>query len=162
MKNKQLLLLLLIAGLFLQLKCRKNTEPAGYYFECKVDGKLYIPDGFCGNCKVATILNDTVLLLSGKRSIEIVAIGITDKSGIKQATYVLSNMLGTGAAYKNSTTTDDRFDTDATRIGKLIIKRLDKVTREIEGTFYFEAYNPVQNRIIDVTDGKFKLKYITY
>ena len=162
MKSKHLLLLLLTAGLFLQLKCKKNTEPEGYYFQCKVDGKLYIPDGFCGNCKVATILNDTVLLLSGKRSIEIVAIGITDKSGIKQATYVLSNMLGTGATYKNSTTTDDRFDTDASRIGKLIIKRLDKATREIEGNFYFEAYNPVQNKVINVTDGKFKLKYTTY
>lgn len=162
MKSKYTLLLLLAAGLFLQLKCRKNTEPQGYYFQCKLDGKLYIPDGFCGNCKVATILNDTVLLLSGKRNIEIVAIGITDKLGVNQKTYFLSNILGTGATYKNSTTTDDRFDTDFTRTGQLVIKRLDKAAQEIEGTFYFDAYNPIQNRIIKVTEGKFKLRYTTY
>lgn len=162
MKNKQLLLLLLIAGLFLQLKCRKNTEPEGYYFQCKVNGELYLPDGFCGNCKRATILNDTTLMLSGKRSIEIVLIGIKDSDGIQVKEYLLQDGPKAGATYKNSFTTTDRYDTDAARTGVLRIKRLDKVKKEIEGTFYFEAYNPVQNKIISVTEGKFKLQYITY
>lgn len=162
MKNKQLFLLVLVAGLFLQLKCRKNTEPEGYYFQCKLDGKIYIPDGFCSSCERATILNDTTLMLSGKRSIQIVLIGIKDGDGIQTKEYILRNDPKAGGTYKNSTTTDDRYDTDSVRIGKLIIRRLDKITKEIEGTFYFEAYNPVQNKTISVTDGKFKLKYITY
>jgi len=162
MKNKQIILLLLLTPLFINLKCRKDPTPTGYYFQCKLDGILYVPDGFCGNCKDAVILNDTTLILSGKRSIEIIGIGINDGSGIKATNYTLNHVIGRGGLYKNSFTTDDRFDTDATRTGVLIIKSLNKTTKEIEGSFYFEAYNPVQNKTISVTEGKFKLKYITY
>lgn len=162
MKSKYTLLLILAAGLFLQLKCRKNTEPQGYYFQCKLDGKLYIPDGFCSNCKVALLLNDTTLVLSGNRSIEIVLLGINDGQNVKEGEYVLNNVIGRRGSYKNSFTTDDRFFTDSLRTGQLIIKRLDKGKKEIEGIFSFKAFNPVQNKTVNVTEGKFKLKYTTY
>ena len=162
MKNNHLILLLLLTPLFINLKCRKDNTPKGYFFQCKLDGTLYIPDGSCGNCKDAVILNDTTLLLSGKRSIEIIAIGINDGSGIKQTTYLLNNIIGRGGTYKNSFTTDDRFDTDVLRTGQLIITRLDKIKKEIEGTFSFQAYNPVQNKIVTITEGKFRLNYKDY
>ncbi len=162
MKNKHLLLLLLFAPLLTHLKCRKDDTPQGYYFQCKLDGKLYIPDGFCSNCLQATILYDTILMLGGNRNIEIVTIGINDSNKIRVTNYLLNNYIGSRGSYKNSFTTDDRFFTDSLRTGQLTIKRLDKVKKEIEGTFYFQAYNPVQNKTITVTEGKFKLQYITY
>ena len=162
MKNKQLILLLLFAPLFINLKCTKDETPKGYFFQCKLDGKLYIPDGFCSNCKDAVILNDTTLLLSGKRSIEIVLIAITDGQKIKESVYTLNNIIGRRGSYKNSFTTDDRFFTDSLRVGQLLITRLDKTKKEIEGTFYFQAYNPIQDKIVNITEGKFRLNYKDY
>lgn len=162
MKNKQLILLLLLVPLFINLKCRKDDTPQGYYFQCKLDGSLYITDGFCSGCKNATLLGDTLLSLSGKRSIEIILIGIFEKQGIKEGVYILNNVIGRGGTYKNSFTTDDRFDTDALRTGQLSIIKLDKTKKEIEGTFYFNAYNPVQDKIVTITEGKFRLNYKDY
>lgn len=162
MKNKQFILLLLFVPLFINLKCRKDDTPQGYHFQCKLDGILYIPDGFCANCLQATILYDTVLMLGANRNIETLGIGINDKEGIRPIQYQLNHIIGRRGDYKNSFTTDDRFFTDSLRTGQLIITRLDKTKKEIEGTFYFKAYNIVQNKTVNITEGKFRLSYKNY
>ncbi len=94
---------------------------------------------------------------------ETILIGIINASGIPiiNKGYILNDNPRYGATYKNSTTTTDRFDTDAIRTGQLIITSIDKTNRIVIGTFYFQAYNPIQNKTVDVTDGIFRLRYTT-
>jgi hypothetical protein len=165
MKNKYLLLLILLTPLFINLKCRKDNTPEGYFFMCKLDGNSYRAEGgACVNCISAALLGDTLLAISGSRSIEIIVIGIIDGQKIKESTYILNNNIrnnnikGKGT-YDNNYPVDDKFDTDSLRTGQLTITRLDKVKKEIEGSFYFKAYNPVQNKIVNITEGKFRINY---
>ncbi|MGN6438864.1 MAG: DUF6252 family protein [Agriterribacter sp.] len=48
------------------------------------------------------------------------------------------------------------------RTGQLIITSLDKLDRIVSGTFYFKAYNPVQDKVVNITEGKFRLPYTDY
>ncbi|MEN9568787.1 MAG: hypothetical protein RL172_18, partial [Bacteroidota bacterium] len=52
--------------------------------------------------------------------------------------------------------------TDSLRTGQITISKLDKSNKIIEGSFYFQAYNPVQNKTVNVTNGEFRLKYSDY
>ena len=72
------------------------------------------------------------------------------------------NSPSSGGAYKNSTTTNERFDTDATQTGQLNITTLDTTNKIVAGTFYFQAYNPVQNKTVNISNGEFRLKYTDY
>jgi Family of unknown function (DUF6252) len=159
MKNKKFILLLLLTPLFMNLKCKKEETPEGYFFMCKLDGSEYrASGGLCVNCLYATLLNnDSLLVVSGSRSIDDISIGILDVEGIKQASYVLNNIIGRRGTYDNGIAVDDRFFTDSLRTGELKITRLDKSKREVEGTFYFKSYNPIQDKIVTITDGKFRL-----
>lgn len=159
MKNKSLLLLPILSLFLLQLKCKKDTTPSGYFFQCKLNGNLYIPDGFCANCLQASLLYDTVLILGANSGYSALGIGINDGQGIKATSYQLNQVIGRRGDYKNSLITDDRFFTDSLNTGLLTITRLDKTKREIEGTFYFKAYNVLQDKTVTITDGKFRVKY---
>lgn len=112
---------------------------------------------------VAKLLGDTTLLINGNAGYESIAIGIINMTGrpIIATSYVLNDNPRYGADYKNSTTTNDKFDTDATWTGQLVITSLDKINHFVIGTFYFQAFNPVQNKIVDITEGQFRLKYTT-
>ncbi len=110
---------------------------------------------------VAKLLGDTTLLINGNAGFETILIGIINKPEIIQNSYLLNSNIANGGTYKNSTITTDRFDTDATRTGQLVITSLDKRNRIIIGTFYFQAYNPIQNKTVDISDGQFRLKYTT-
>lgn len=157
------LLFILLSTILLSSKCRKEQppDPNSTYFICKVDGKDYRPNN-CANCITCTILGDTVLIFGANRGFETLGVGIRDLSGFKPIQYILNDELKHRGDYKNSTTVDDRFFTDATRTGVFTITAIDKNNKIITGTFYFQAYNPVQNKIVNVTDGKFRLKYTTY
>jgi hypothetical protein len=99
-------------------------------------------------------------LLGANRGFEAVAIGIIDLTNIQTKTYELNGRRN-GGTYKNSTITNDRYDTDSLRKGNLSITAIDRVDKIISGTFHFQAYNPVQDKTVNVTDGKFRLKYTT-
>jgi hypothetical protein len=160
MKTKHILLLMLIVPLIMNLKCKKEETPEGYFFICKLDGKEYRAEGgSCVNCITGFLSNDTILSISGKSNSEHIGLVINDKPTIKESSYILDGITTGGGVYKNSIASNDRYDTDSLRTGKLIIIRLDKVKREVEGIFYFKAYNPVQNKIVDITDGKFRINY---
>lgn len=143
--------------------CRKNPPTAQYYFKCKVDGQEYIPNG-CANCLTCSILGDTTFLLGANRGFEALAIGIIklDRTQITTANYLLNDNLQQKGTYKNSTTTNDKFETDATRTGYLNINSLDKTNNIISGTFQFQGYNPIQDKTVNITNGEFRLKYTTY
>jgi Family of unknown function (DUF6252) len=160
MKNKQIILLLLLTPLFMNLKCKKEETPEGYFFMCKLDGKEYrASGGLCVNCIAGFLKNDTTVLISGKRSNEDIGLGINDSQGIKEKTYILNNLIGRQGMYDNSITINDSYLTDSIRTGELIITRLDKVKKEIEGTFYFRAYSPTYDKIVNITEGKFRINY---
>ena len=161
MKHLKIFTLLVLATIAIAASCNKTPTPApdDFYFRCKINGQTYIPNN-CANCMVGKLLGDTALLINGNAGYETVLIGVTNKP-IIQTSYLLNSNITNGGTYKNSTTTTDRFDTDATRTGQLLLTSLDKANRIITGTFYFQAYNPVQNKTINITDGEFRLKYTT-
>jgi hypothetical protein len=148
--------------IFIFATCRKTTLPGpnDFYFQCKIDGRTYVPNS-CANCITCTIYKDTIFIFGGNAGFETVGVGINDNSGIKVYSYTLNNVIGRRGDYKNSTVTYDRYFTDSNRTGQLDIISLDKTNRIIQGTFYFKAYNAYRNDSVNVTDGKFRLKYTT-
>lgn len=150
-------LLLIIATTFLNASCNKERLPE-YYFKCKLNGQEYVPDN-CANCRDCKLLGDTTLMLRGNRGFETLGIGINDKGGIKTGNYLLHEVIGRRGDYKFSTIPNDRYFTDATHTGQLIITELDKINKIISGTFYFKAYNSFRNDSVTVTEGKFRLQY---
>lgn len=145
------------------LSCNKEKLPA-FYFQCKVDGVLYEPDN-CANCNSKELLGDTVLILGANKGSNALSIAILRHS-IIIGNYNLINVLteNKGSAYYDNTIGNptDIFRTDSLRTGVLNITELDKVNKIIVGTFYFDAYNIPQNKIVRVTDGRFRLNYRAY
>ena len=158
-------ILFVLLGFFFTLifaTCKKDPTPDNNYpyFQCKINGQTYIPNN-CANCLTCTIYQDTIFLLGANAGFEAIAIGIINKPEIIQKSYVLNSNIANGGTYKNSTLTNDRFDTDSIHTGKLQIIILDKINKNISGTFYFKAYNVYRNDSVSVTDGKFRLNYDT-
>ena len=152
---------LLLAPFFISSKCNKDDALPEYYFRCKIDGQDYRPNS-CANCMRAQILRDTVLLLNGNAGFQTIGLGLHDGGGVETKTYVLNGKVSGSADYKNATTVDDIFKTDALRTGQLIITNIDKSNKLISGTFHFQAYNPVQDKTVNITDGRFRLVYTDY
>ena len=157
-KSQRLAILFLASFCFVFAKCKKEDSLPSYYFRCKVNGADYRPNG-CANCTQCDLLGDTTLIIGGNRDTESLGIGINDSSYLKTGSYFLKNVIGRRADYKNGTLTNDRYFTDANYTGLLVISKLDKSTKVIEGTFYFKAYNAFRGDSISVTEGKFRLKY---
>lgn len=139
--------------------CRRNPlpDPNSFYFIAKLNGQDYVPSN-CANCLKAQVLGDTVFLMNANAGFETILVGVTKKPSFIIGNYTL-NSPSSGGAYKNSTTPTDRYDTDATRTGQLVITEVDKVNKIVAGTFYFQAYNPVQNATVNITEGSFRLQY---
>lgn len=110
----------------------------------------------------AKILGDTILLIQGSRSFETIGLFSRDNE-IVETNYLLNHERKRHDALYDNTigNPSDIYRTDSLRIGKLTLTALDKTKQIISGTFYFEAYNEVQNKTIKITDGKFRLKYTT-
>ncbi|HXS59052.1 MAG TPA: DUF6252 family protein [Hanamia sp.] len=163
MKYKFILILTTLFFIILTAnKCKKEPVLPEFYFRCKVNGENYRPDG-CTNCLTSAILGDTTFLLGANRGYEVVDVGIIklDHNIIAALSYKLDQNPQQRGFYKNSTTVTDRFDTDSMHIGSLQILSLDKNAKIISGIFSFQAYNPVLNKTVSITEGKFRLQYIT-
>ena len=154
---------LLLAPFFISSKCNKDDALPEYYFRCKINGQDYRPNS-CANCMRAQILGDTTFLLNGNAGFESVGLGVIklDKIPISTEKYILNMNPQINGYYDNSPQVDDIFKTDALRIGQLIITNIDKSNKLISGTFHFQAYNPVQDKTVNITDGKFRLVYTDY
>ena len=160
----QIGILILIIIFLISASCKKEHLP-DYYFKCKVNGQEYIPDN-CANCLTAKLLGDTLLILGANRYVEYVVLGILDFP-LQAKTYYLDSTRtygGGGTAFYDNTigNPSDIFRTDSLRTGKFIISTLDKTNKSISGTFYFEAFNSIQDKTVKITDGKFRLQYKTY
>ena len=160
MKHLKLFALLLLATIFMVASCKKTTDPSpdDFYFRCKINGQLYIPNS-CANCLTCTVYKDTILLLGANQGYKVLTIGINDNLNIRVTTYILNEIIGRQGTYKNSTLTNDRYFTDAKHTGQLQITTLDKTNKILQGTFYFKAFNSYSNDSISVTDGDFRLHY---
>ena len=158
-------ILFVLPALFFTLifaTCRKNPPTTyEFYFTCKINGQTYIPG--LGNGLTRSLLGDTTFLLGGNLGYQALGIGIVNKTDqlIITTTYILNDNPRFKGDYKNSTIPIDIFKTDALHTGQLKIILLDKTNKIIQGTFYFKAYNSYRNDSISVTDGKFRLHYIT-
>lgn len=153
-----LILLITIAA-----SCHKNEYPEpgpnDFYFRCKIDGRLYIPNS-CANCMSFKLLEDTSLIASGNAGFETIRFGINDKTGIQAKTYDLINQGGRRATYKYGTIRDDYYRTQNFNPGSFQITEVDKSKRIIRGTFHFVAYHSFRaNDSVIVSDGIFRVKY---
>ncbi|MEJ7676393.1 MAG: DUF6252 family protein [Segetibacter sp.] len=108
------------------------------------------------------MLGDTTFLLGANRGYEVVTIGIISNPRITNKKYILNQVISSAGTYKNSTTVNDRYFTDSLRTGELNISLIDSSKKIIRGTFSFQAYNPVQNKTINITEGQFRLQYTDY
>ncbi len=160
-KAKNGMLFFLIISCLTFSKCAKEDPLPEFYFQCKVDGVLYEPDN-CANCIGREIIGDTTLILGGNRGFKTLGVGIKDNSGIKVRQYILNEIIGRRGDYKFSTSPNDRYYTDSTHTGQLNITSLDKNSKIIEGNFQFEAFNVIQNKVVRITEGKFRLNYRYY
>jgi hypothetical protein len=162
MKYAYSILLLLVAFTVLTgSKCKTVATPTPeFYFKCKVDGKEYIPNK-CANCLVPKILKDTIFILRANKGYETLGVGINDRTQIKVTSYTLNEVVGQMGDYKFSTTTNDRFFTDASHLGELKITFLDKDNKVVEGSFHFRAFNSLTNAEVTISEGAFRLNYKT-
>lgn len=156
----KLLLFCLFGFALLTSSCKKNEPLPTFYFQCKVDGVLYEPNN-CANCLGKDLIGDTTLILGGNRGFETLGIGIKDNTGVKVGQYILNEIVGRRGDYKFSTSPNDRYFTDSIRVGQLNIILLDKTSKILEGNFQYDAYNSLQNKLVRITDGKFRLNYRT-
>jgi len=110
----------------------------------------------------AQILGDTVIMLQANRGFEALTIGVIHKPSIQATSYLLNGEIGSRGTYKYSTTVNDRYFTNTTHIGVLLINSINRENKIVLGTFYYKAYNSYSNDSIHITDGKFRLKYTDY
>ena len=137
------------------------TRPK-YYFHCKLGEEttdltvapIAWKRNFC--------MTPFFFYINGNADFQIMGMRQYDGNGIQNKPYILNGKVSGSADYKNATTVDDIFETDSLRTGQLIITSINKPNKIISGTFYFTAYNPVQDKTVNITDGKFRLKYTDY
>ncbi|MCC6517145.1 MAG: hypothetical protein IT275_12420 [Chitinophagales bacterium] len=155
--------LITIGIIFLSIVACKKEPVETYYFNCKIDGQYFEPEnqGGLGEYPItAKLLYDGIdLRIDVSKGIKNIFIAVRDSTKVKTQHYQLTN-----TPYKPTAIYDDNLDgneyrTDSTSTGYVNLILLDEVSQVIEGSFYFNAYNSVLNDTIQITDGKFKLKY---
>ena len=146
----------------LNSSCKKDRLPT-FYFQCKVDGVLYEPDN-CANCNTKDLVGDTSLILGANKGNEALAIGLIKTPSLSIGTYNLANPSSKFSAIYDNTigNSTDIFRTDSIRKGVISITEFDKTNKIIVGSFAFEAFNIPQNKIVKITEGKFRLNYKAY
>lgn len=156
-------LILIVTSLliFSFAQCKKDVLPE-FYFRCKVDGQDYRPNG-CTNCNVAKLLGDTTILINGNRGFESILIGVIklDRFPISAINYDLDQRPEQKGSFDNSPLVNDIYQTDSSHTGELKILSIDRTSKIISGAFSFQGYNPAQAKTINITEGKFRLKYTT-
>ena len=157
------LLIILLSLVLLSSNCKKDPLPT-FYFQCKVDGVLYEPDN-CANCKTTELFGDSIILFGMNVSNGGIGIAVR-KQNLNQGNYNFSKLLlennATGSYDNTIGNPTDIFRTDSIRKGIISITELDKLNKIIVGSFAFDAFNIPQNKIVLITEGKFRLNYKAY
>ena len=175
---KKTLPALLIATIFIFSQCKKNkddepqlppeTTTGAMTFGCKVNGKVFVPkDGggrpglFCQYVNLGTgpaggwFLNIPAVDLQTRPNI---GVSIeTDSLLIHQGVvYPFKNTKGTVQAFYYSGIEFKKLDND---LGELRVTKFDQVNRIISGTFFFTGTNISSNEKINITEGRFDIRY---
>lgn len=152
-----------IGIILLSISACKRKSVENYYFNCKINGQYYEPDkqGGLGEYPLTAKLqsNETILSIRASRSIQNIILGIYDTTIIKEQVYQFTKTPYTSQAIYDDNLGVDDYRTDSTFTGFTTITLLDKQNMIVEGNFYFNAYSPVLNDTIQITDGKFRLNY---
>ena len=166
------LLILLIMGLLL-INCNSDllpdpTRTGSYTFGCKINGKIWIPDGGTGFMPAKPIDGGFYLMgPNDKRTIYIIA---TSKD--KQQVYLFLDEAKIGSfdlnlntqtspaslfpksygLYRSADGTD--YVTSSHNTGKINITRADTLSGIIAGTFFFTAGSDSGDKV-SITEGRF-------
>lgn len=146
--------------------CTKEKLPE-FYFRCKVDGRDFKPDN-CTNCSRYEVYGDTMISIGGNMGWETVRIlckerirltqnfttslttvRTTDRYGVASGFY-MAEMIGP---------LNNNYRTDSVNTGEMFVTSVDRTNRILEGNFYFTAYSPGLNKKVNITDGKFRVRY---
>ena len=139
--------------LLLAANCTKKdplpdaTQQGLNTFGCKIDGVAWIPTGTSGPGGTKPVSGG----LRQDGTFEITAGSVTGD-------YSLDNR-GNSYGYLNDKKVDISYLTDKSNVGKVTILFADTTRRIISGTFYFKAKDRNSDKVIDITDGRFDLKY---
>ena len=161
--------ILIIAVFLTSFSCGKKNpytkKTTGKYFYCKIDGVDYYPEQDpvfnSGKALIGKIENDDSLFTISSYNLkdEDISIGVWDATQISLKSYTLSlnKAYSSSATYDNTPLGSGQYNTDSLNLGSIVITKLDKVQKLIEGTFSFKCYNQLTNKTANITDGEFSL-----
>jgi len=164
MKSLKPLLLLLAFSIVLSsgMKCKKDnivtpeptlpaeTQTGAETFGCLVDGKVFVPKGNFTIPGLSTVIQFNILNLSSTRISESIGIGINNMNSVGEYSVIGTNRAGySNKAGQNLDATD----------GKVTILKYDKTNKILSGRFYFIGKDAASGKTINITDGRFDVKY---
>lgn len=146
--------------------CEKTTGIFAPEFVCKIDGDKYKPRQahyYQGN-PLKSFLSDTLLtVFATLKDGNSIALRISDTTGIKATTYIVDDVAP--PSHTNavvgvvSTSNNESYITDSLHTGEIKIKYLSYEEKRISGYFNFKAKNPLNEETVEVTDGKFNIRF---
>lgn len=137
----------------------KPTTNGSGTFACKVDGNVFTPksDDFKRSAKEVDFYDKSVEI-TGRRNTdtEHQQVFIYVKYFNGKGTYILDNDSISYGEYSYGL---EYYKTTNGNAGKLIITNYDINNRIISGTFEFSAIDNGTNKVVNVSDGRFDLKF---
>jgi hypothetical protein len=152
------------------------TQGGKQTFGCRVNGKPFVPDGGTGwnAAKPIVVYNDSrkgpngeALLFygidavsrDGQRMYIVVSDPFRPGPRILDKEYIPTtwpNVLNDAAAYQGPA---GAFFTGPPHIGTLVLTRADTAAQIMSGTFAFKAKNPKTGEVVEITDGRFDVRW---
>ena len=178
-------LLFVVLFLFSVSSCKKEekvmpplTFTGENTFGCYINGKLFVPErevDFSGSCGGAggeyyLVYHDSTfksLNINGgncteDRAIQIRLNAFDIRKGVFSITYSLNQFPAPGTSRAYYRVNSKFFVTDSIRTGTCELLKFDTINNIASGTFAFEAYNVKDSSIIQVTDGRFDIKFDSF
>ena len=170
------LLALGVITLFTFSQCKKNKEEpqlppetttGAMTFGCKVNGKVFVPkDGrgkpglYVQYVNLGTGPGGWYLNIPATNWIPNPPVGVnieTDSLLVTQGqTYQFKNVKGFPRAFYDNGNVYPKLDND---LGELKITKFDQTNRIISGTFFFNGTNVTTGEKVNITDGRFYIRY---
>jgi hypothetical protein len=165
MKYKLIFLSLFSILILIAASCKKEKQPVGKTFSCKIDGVIFKPSESTGLFGSNPILVDNLLIDGfiiqaskfGNSTTFTTVITLRLPHLINPGTYNLDNYPRKGM-YEIDYSNGPIYETNGSHIGSLTISRCDTVNQSYSGTFYFTAIDKNTGKVVNVTDGIFDVK----
>lgn len=136
-----------------------ETQTGEDTFGCLIDGKVWLPKG---GGLLQTIERDyyygSIIIGANKRGTnganERININVT---GIFSDTlFIIDNKNSQNFYYRQE---NPMYYPDSNHIGEFHLKKLDTINNIMSGTFWFDAIDTTTEKIVQIRDGRFDLKY---